>query len=156
MTTGTEPVTGGCQCGRIRYEIAGGAEPVSICHCRMCQRASGNLFLAIVPVPHESFRWLNGAPETYASSTIANRDFCASCGTPLSFRFVEGDFICLGVGTLDDPEWTPRPGRHVGAESRVSWFHEMMAWPVRTSDENESITPERRARFVSHQGDPDG
>ena len=38
------PQTGGCQCGKVRYEIS--EEPVSvyICHCLDCQRLTGSAF----------------------------------------------------------------------------------------------------------------
>ena len=39
--------SGGCQCGAIRYKIAGELGYPHICHCRMCQKASGNLFMAL-------------------------------------------------------------------------------------------------------------
>ncbi len=37
--------SGGCQCGAIRYRIAGELGYPHICHCRMCQKASGNFFM---------------------------------------------------------------------------------------------------------------
>jgi len=33
--------TGGCQCGAVRYQLLTPPEHASICHCRMCQKASG-------------------------------------------------------------------------------------------------------------------
>ena len=47
MTEAREPVhTGGCQCGAVRYALY--AEPTNphVCHCRMCQKAFGNVFAA--------------------------------------------------------------------------------------------------------------
>ena len=39
----TPVMTGGCQCGAVRYAL--NAQPEgSFCHCRMCQRASGGPF----------------------------------------------------------------------------------------------------------------
>jgi hypothetical protein len=35
-------ITGGCQCGAIRYELKQPPRRASICHCRMCQRATGS------------------------------------------------------------------------------------------------------------------
>ncbi|MCE3250927.1 MAG: hypothetical protein K0R41_4752, partial [Geminicoccaceae bacterium] len=37
-------LTGGCQCGRVRYALYGEPMSADLCHCRMCQRALGNLF----------------------------------------------------------------------------------------------------------------
>ena len=40
--------TGGCQCGAVRYAITTPFENPHICHCRMCQKAFGNYFAALV------------------------------------------------------------------------------------------------------------
>ena len=40
-------VTGGCMCGRIRYWATIENDDAYLCHCRMCQRASGNISLAM-------------------------------------------------------------------------------------------------------------
>jgi hypothetical protein len=38
-----QPQTGGCLCGKIRYELNADAEPIYnvICHCFNCKKASG-------------------------------------------------------------------------------------------------------------------
>ena len=41
-------LTGGCQCGALRYHVAAGPAFASICHCRMCQRATGGPFAALL------------------------------------------------------------------------------------------------------------
>ncbi|MGG2476082.1 GFA family protein, partial [Rhizobium sp. BR5] len=37
----------GCQCGAVRYRIEGGLRYPHLCHCRMCQKASGNYFMPL-------------------------------------------------------------------------------------------------------------
>ena len=131
-----QPVlAGGCQCGRVRYALY--SEPVSadICHCRMCQRALGNLFGAFAVTPLGDFAWTKGAPATYRSSSIAERGFCAHCGTPLSFRYLATDKISLTTGSLDQPERVP-PTEQVGIESRVPWLHEALALPGKRTEDD--------------------
>ena len=41
---------GGCACGRIRFTADVSGADAYLCHCRMCQRASGNVSLALVGV----------------------------------------------------------------------------------------------------------
>ena len=96
MTTDREPVlTGGCQCGAVRYALYAEPAAASICHCRMCQKAMGNLFSASASVPRKEFAWTAGAPATWQSSQIAERGFCQQCGTPLSFRYLTGEQISV-------------------------------------------------------------
>lgn len=90
---------GGCQCGQVRFsaERLGAA---SICHCRMCQKATGNFFGPYVDA--EGFAWTQGPPAYFQSSEAVKRGFCANCGTPLSFES-KGQ-VGVMIGALDDPE----------------------------------------------------
>jgi hypothetical protein len=118
-------MTGGCQCGAVRYALY--AEPVgiSLCHCRMCQKAVGGPFAALAPVRAEAFAWTRGKPATFRSSSAAERDFCAACGTPLSFRYLHENRIALTVGSLDDPE-AAVPTKAYAVESEVSWLRHVV------------------------------
>ena len=135
MTEQRTPVlTGGCQCGAVRYALYG--EPISgdICHCRMCQRAAGNVFTASAGIGLGDFAWTKGAPATWQSSSIVERGFCGRCGTPLSFRYLGRDKISLMVGSLDEPA-RARPTEQVGIESRVPWLDEALALQGKTTEE---------------------
>lgn len=111
----TEIMTGGCQCGRIRYSAEVASDDAYLCHCRMCQRATGGVAAAFVNVPKSSVTWETD-PDWYASSPIAQRPFCSKCGTPLGFSFPDGPNIDLTVGSFDDPSRF-KPSSHFGAES---------------------------------------
>ena len=96
-------MTGGCQCGRVRYSAEVESDEAYLCHCRMCQRATGGVSIAFVNVPVAGVEWQSG-PDWYQSSPIAHRPFCSTCGTPLGFAFLEnGENIDLTVGSFDDP-----------------------------------------------------
>ena len=94
--------TGGCQCGAVRFAVYA-EKPVRIglCHCRMCQKAVAGPFVSLADVRHEDFAWTRGKPASFRSSTIAERDFCAACGTPLSYRQIGGPHIELTTGSFD-------------------------------------------------------
>ena len=108
-------VSGGCMCGKVRYVAQIENDEAYLCHCRMCQRASGNVSLAMKNVKKAGVRW-EGEPDYYASSPIARRGFCAVCGTSLTFEFPDSENMDLIVGTFDDPSRF-RPKHHFGAES---------------------------------------
>lgn len=127
-------LTGGCQCGAVRYAFYTEPAKADICHCRMCQRAVGNLFMAVASVKQKDFAWTKGEPAIYRSSSIAERGFCSQCGTPLFFRYLAKDHIALAIGSLDQPE-RARPTTQYAIESRLPWFHELADLPgTRTAD----------------------
>src|SRR3712207_1388424 len=91
-------------CGKDRYIAEVDNDDAYLCHCRMCQRASGNVSLAMKNVKVANVRW-QGEPDYYTSSPIARRGFCSTCGTSLTFEFSDGESenMDLVVGTFDDP-----------------------------------------------------
>jgi hypothetical protein len=117
----TPHLTGGCQCGSIRFAFY--AEPIriGICHCRMCQRATSSPFAALADVPMESFAWTKGQPKAFRSSSVAERHFCGDCGSPLSYHQLDGRNMEILLGAFDDPNAVP-PTYAVGIESKVAWF----------------------------------
>ncbi|TIS81232.1 MAG: GFA family protein, partial [Mesorhizobium sp.] len=87
MSLDNRPVyTGGCQCGAVRFRVEGALGDASVCHCRMCQKASGNFYLPLVSVRGARLDWTRGGPKRFRSSSAAWRGFCAECGTPLTFE----------------------------------------------------------------------
>lgn len=99
-----DPITGGCQCGAVRYSVASLGRS-SVCHCRMCQRAFGSFYAALV-IAH-GLTWTKGERRLFASSNLSQRGFCGDCGTPLTLENFDDDQIEIATGTLDDPERAP-------------------------------------------------
>jgi len=127
-------MTGGCQCGRVRYEAQIESDEAYLCHCRMCQRATGGVSIAFVNLPRAGLRWTGEGPDWYASSPIAERPFCSRCGTPLGFSYPDSDKIDLTVGSFDDPARF-RPDHHFGAESiHEAWIDTSALPRYRTED----------------------
>ena len=121
-------LTGGCQCGKVRYALY--AEPArsSICHCRMCQKAFGSVFAPLCVVKRADFAWTRGEPGVFLSSPIVERGFCRDCGTPLSIRDLDGDEMDVSIGSLDEPARV-RPAKQFGTELRLSWFADLHLLP---------------------------
>ena len=110
-----ERMAGGCACGRVRYRAAVASDEAYLCHCRMCQRATGAVSIALTGVRKDEVEW-EGEPDWYASSPIASRPFCSACGTSLGFAYPDSEKMDLTVASFDDPSRF-RPGHHFGAES---------------------------------------
>ena len=141
-------LVGGCQCGAIRFAIKAAPLKVSICHCRMCQKASGAPFASFADIAKEDFSWTLGKPAAFRSSSIAMRDFCSSCGTPLSFRRIDGESIEIMTGTFDRPDRVI-PTRQYGTESRLGWVVGIANLPSQTTLQN--YGQEKVGGIVSHQ-----
>ena len=150
----TVPVTGGCLCGAIRYESTVPPNWVGYCHCRMCQQAYGALFGLFAAFPGEAFRYTQGEPTYYQSSSWATRYFCAKCGSPIGMAFVDDPAPCVLIGTLDHPEDWPPDQRHSGIESKVPWHNITDDLPQIRSDEMESVAAAKaRLRNEAERGD---
>jgi hypothetical protein len=50
-------MTGGCACGRVRYTVTVEPEEAYLCHCRMCQRATGSVSIAFATFPLDGISW---------------------------------------------------------------------------------------------------
>jgi hypothetical protein len=141
-------MTGGCQCGAVRYALF--ATPVStVCHCRMCQKAVGGPFAALSKVKTAHLAWTRGEPARFQSSSAAERHFCAACGTPLTFHFLDGEDIEVTTGSLDTPSIAP-PTKNFGIEARMPWIELLM--PGRLPD---TSTAQAATREVVSRQHPD-
>jgi len=123
------PLTGGCQCGAVRYRAAKLGSS-GLCHCRMCQKAYGSIFAIMVTT--QGLEWTRGAPNWFHSSDRARRGFCAECGTPLCYQSLDEDHADLfevAVGTLDHPELAP-PRRQLNLDDKVPFFDALPALPT--------------------------
>ena len=127
-------MTGGCMCGRIRYTAKVENDEAYLCHCRMCQRASGAISLAFKNVKSAHVAW-EREPDWYESSAIARRPYCRECGTSLGFAFKQGsENMDLTVASFDDPSRF-RPKHHFGAESmHRAWINTEGLPEYKTSD----------------------
>ena len=120
-----QPRQGGCQCGMVRYEVAGDPLMVVVCHCSACQQQSGSAFGMSFIVAREAFRLLHGAVKTFSRKTDSGRAatcaFCPECGTQIyqEPEFLK-DMVSVKPGTLDDTSLL-RPTLQTWVSRRHSW-----------------------------------
>lgn len=80
-----EALEGKCLCGAVTIRIEGAHEPLpGACHCRMCQRWTGGMFLCFEA--DASAVTVTGDVARYESSELAERAFCPRCGSHLWMR----------------------------------------------------------------------
>jgi hypothetical protein len=117
----SEPtMRGGCQCGAVRYAARPESLEAYYCHCRMCQKAFGNLFGVFFKARRGEVSW-QGEPAYFDSSKVARRGFCRTCGTPLTFERPDSEWVHFSVGSADEPGLL-RPVAHYGFEGVVEPF----------------------------------
>ncbi len=143
-------ITGGCQCGAVRYALNAPLGRASICHCRMCQKAFGAFYGPLVGVPLSAFELTRGELSTFKSSDVVERGFCRNCGAPLSFRSVDGDRIDVSIGSLDDPS-IAKPAIQWGLESRIAWVGELDDLPGEATEADGETERHDRIKATNHQ-----
>ena len=113
---------GGCQCGTVRYRVAGAPFAAESCHCRMCQKLAGAMAVCWMDFKVEQVSWMGAEPSEYRSSEHCRRGFCRDCGSSLSFRDARYPEYCtLTIASLDNPNQV-KPTYHIYAESQVEWL----------------------------------
>ena len=118
---GTEASEGGCLCGAVRYRISGAPVSSVICHCRSCRLASGAPTVAWLTVQRPQLEFLFGTPRAFKSSPGVVRQFCATCGSALTYENAASpSTIDLTTATLDDPNRFP-PTEEVWVAHKVPW-----------------------------------
>ncbi len=133
-----EVMDGGCACGRVRFRAKVADDDAYLCHCRMCQRATGSVSIAFKNLPAADVEWKSG-PDWYDSSPIARRPYCRECGTSLGFMFKEGsEKMDLTVAAFDDPARF-KPRHHFGAESIHRAWLNTEDLPEHRTDEHQPL-----------------
>lgn len=144
-------LTGGCQCGAVRYALFARPERAGVCYCRMCQKAVGGPFSAWANVAAQDLAWTRGAPTVFRSSSAAERKFCANCGTPLSFGYLQRPGrISVSIGSLDTPEAVPLTELE-GTENRWATFEPARLATLREHRTGEGGAPEDLSRITNFQ-----
>ena len=122
----TEPYTGGCACGAIRYDVSGTPIDESNCQCRQCQRQTGTghgsylTFVgAEVKVEGEAHCW----EAVGELGTLKHSRFCPTCGSPLFLTLPDmPDVFVVRAGSLDDPS-RYRPQLVMWTAAGHAWDH---------------------------------
>ncbi len=124
--TSGQTMTGGCQCGAVRYQIE--LERILTlycCHCRECQLQSASAFAMSLKIMREDFELISGELATWQrvaeSGRINRANFCSSCGVRV---FHDGgpssEMVSLKAGLLDEIG-SLEPVGHIWCRSALTW-----------------------------------
>jgi hypothetical protein len=105
------PLTGGCMCGAVRFEVSAPPVSANYCHCTRCQRRTGTAAAVSARVEPGSFRITQGDEhvKVYRPEDGFEKAFCAACGSALFSRHpTKADVIGVRMGAFDsDPGIRP-------------------------------------------------
>ena len=114
---------GGCLCGGVRYRVHGPLRDVTTCHCGECRRSHGAAG-AYTACPDDHLELLSDDGLTWiaspASTTHAQRAFCANCGSSLFWKAPDRDYTAIAAGTVDEPSGLRSAG-HIWWDARADW-----------------------------------
>jgi len=123
------PLTGGCLCGALRYEISEMPTMAYTCHCTDCQQLTSSAFSLAVTVYDSAFRLTKGEPRLLQkiadSGRTVTRWICPECGCWITCApqagATSGEMIRrVRAGTLDDLSWL-KPTAHFWTRSKQPW-----------------------------------
>jgi len=123
-------LTGGCQCGHVRYSSLVLPDQLVNCHCHTCRKLCGAPFLTFAGFPINAITWTSGSDSMKRKqySEIADRTHCAECGSPISMAYKsEPDRIWLTAGSIDEKSVKgvlPKAKMHIFVEDgmKAGWY----------------------------------
>jgi hypothetical protein len=135
------PLTGGCMCGAVRFEVSAPLVGARYCHCTRCQRRTGTAFSVTGLTQQGSFAITQGedAVSTYEPGEDGwHKSFCSVCGSQLFTSHPEdAELIAVRLGALDQDPGV-RPSAHQFVTYAAPWepipddglprYPERMAW----------------------------
>jgi hypothetical protein len=106
------PLTGGCGCGAVRFEVTAPPISASYCHCTRCQRRTGTAAAVTARVAPGSFNLVAGEEQVraWAPDDGFEKMFCGLCGSALFSRNPrDPSMIGVRFGAFDrDPGIRPQ------------------------------------------------
>ena len=105
----SQPYTGGCLCGAVRYEAKGEPETCIACHCNFCQKISGSAhsYLAYFAAENVSLSGPFNEYEFHSTETgrVLKMHFCPKCGVSVvGSTSAAPEGLAIHIGTLDDKD----------------------------------------------------
>jgi hypothetical protein len=115
-------LTGACECGATRYEVADEVRYAANCHCSRCRASTGTAFKAFAGIEREKLRVTDGADNLLiVGEEDANHTRCGACGSLLFSVVRDGAYVHVAMGSLVD-EPSIRPTEHIFVGSKAPWF----------------------------------
>jgi hypothetical protein len=106
------PLSGGCPCGAVRFEVREPFTTAGYCHCHRCQQRTGTGSSVNGRVAAGAFAIVEGAEHvrTWTPPDGQPKSFCADCGGHLSSGPSGHGTVSVRLGAIEGdpgigPEW---------------------------------------------------
>jgi hypothetical protein len=123
MADSALPISGGCGCGAVRFEVSAPLGSAVYCHCTRCQRRTGAGASATARAQPGSFKIVSGEDSLRAWRPDGGWEkwFCGECGSAVySCHPLEPERIGVRLGAFDgDPG--VRPDLHQFVAYAAPW-----------------------------------
>ena len=100
--------SGGCQCGKIRYEVTGEPMNQMFCYCTECQSRTGGDKWFGIWYSHDNFKFTGEPTKTYTRKGSSGHDvhhhYCPACGVTVCADITVGNFFTIGGPSFDNSE----------------------------------------------------
>ena len=115
-------LSGKCECGRVRYQVADEFLYAANCHCSRCRAATGSAFKPFAGVEREKLQLTDGADALLVHGDDQLNDTrCATCGGLLFSVVRDGEYVHVALGSLVDAP-AIRPSEHIFVGSKAPWY----------------------------------
>jgi len=119
----TMPLTGGCLCEGVRFEVSEPLHGALYCHCTRCQRRTGSAFSVSALTAPGSFRITRGEElvRSWQPPDGWGKAFCGECGSHLfSTSLGDPELVAVRIGALDEDPGV-RPSFHQFVDYAAAW-----------------------------------
>jgi hypothetical protein len=117
------PLTGGCGCGGVRFEVSAPLQSALYCHCTRCQRRTGSACSANAKPEPGSFKIVAGEDRLRAWRPEGGFEkwFCGDCGSAIYSRHPDdADRMAIRLGAFDSDPGI-RPSKRQFVAYAASW-----------------------------------
>jgi hypothetical protein len=114
---------GSCQCGGVRFEVAGPFISLSYCHCTTCKKISGGVGTASGRARTDGITVLEGREliETYQPHEGSAKSFCRACGSNLfGGGWPDAEESSVRLSAVDSG-LEQKPEKHIFVRSVAAW-----------------------------------
>ena len=122
MEADSRVLSGGGECGAVRYRVADEFRYAANCHCSNCRAGTGSAFKPFAGIEREKLEVTDGLTTLLVvGEEDANHTRCGACGSLLFSVVREGKYVHVAMGSLVDAP-SIRPTHHIFVGSKAPWF----------------------------------